>query len=201
MAVLGPNCHRYVELYQAVPGGGMVLVPLNQRHTETELRYALEDSGTKVLFAGRDVGSLGDCVDHVVDMDRGYEDLLAAATPSEVPELDEQTLAGLFYTGGTTGAAKGVMLTHRNLVANALHFQVFWPFRPDTCWMIAAPLFHAAGSIAVLSTMWNAGRQVVLPAFDPAGGARPRGRPRRDRHLGRAHHAGGDERRAGGPAP
>jgi len=41
VAVVGPNCHRYVELYQAVPGGGMVLVPLNQRHTEAELRYAL----------------------------------------------------------------------------------------------------------------------------------------------------------------
>lgn len=168
VAVLGPNCHRYVELYQAVPGGGMVLVPLNQRHTDVELRYALEDSGTSVLFAGRDIGSLGDCVDHVIDMDRGYEALLAAARPAELEDLDEQTLAGLFYTGGTTGAAKGVMLTHRNLVANAMHFQVFWPFRPDTCWMITAPLFHAAGSIAVLATTWNAGRQVVLPAFDPA---------------------------------
>ncbi len=168
VAVVGPNCHRYVELYEAVPGGGMVLVPLNQRHTEAELRYALEDSGAKVLFAGRDIGSLGDCVDHVVDMGNGYEALLAAAAPAEAPDLDEQTLAGLFYTGGTTGAAKGVMLTHRNLVANAMHFQAFWPFRPDTCWLIAAPLFHAAGSIAVLAMMWNAGHQVVLPAFDPA---------------------------------
>jgi long-chain acyl-CoA synthetase len=168
VAVVGPNCHRYVELYQAVPGGGMVLVPLNQRHTEAELRYALEDSGAKVLFAGRDIGALGDCVDQVVDMGDGYEELLASATPAELPDIDDQTLAGLFYTGGTTGAAKGVMLTHRNLVANALHFQAFWPFRPDTCWLIAAPLFHAAGSIAVLATIWNAGRQVVLPAFDPA---------------------------------
>ena len=45
VAVVGRNCHRYLELYQAVPGAGMVLVPLNQRHTEAELRYALEDSG------------------------------------------------------------------------------------------------------------------------------------------------------------
>src|SRR3954454_18089795 len=55
IAVVGLNCHRYVELYQAVPGAGMVLVPLNQRHTEAELRYALEDAGAKVLFAGREV--------------------------------------------------------------------------------------------------------------------------------------------------
>ena len=60
------------------------------------------------------------------------------------------------------------MLTHRNLVANAFHYQVFAPFRPETCWLIVAPLFHAAGSIAVLATVWHAGRHVVLPAFDPA---------------------------------
>ena len=60
------------------------------------------------------------------------------------------------------------MLTHRNLVANAFHFQAFAAFRPETCWLIVAPLFHAAGSIAVLATVWHAGRHVVLPAFDPA---------------------------------
>jgi long-chain acyl-CoA synthetase len=168
VAVVGPNCHRYVELYQAVPGGGMVLVPLNQRHTETELRYALEDSGARVLFAGRDIGDLGDCVEHVVDLDAGYEALLATAPPVDLQSGDDNALAGLFYTGGTTGAAKGVMLTHRNLVANAMNFQAFLPFRPETCWLIAAPLFHAAGSIAVLATVWNGGRQMVLPMFDPA---------------------------------
>lgn len=169
VAIVGPNCHRYLEIYQAVPGAGQVLVPLNQRHSTAELRYALEDSGAKVLFAGRDVQGLEDSVAHVIDLGDGYEDLLARASPAEFPEtVSETTLAGLFYTGGTTGAAKGVMLTHRSLVANALHFQVFWPFRPDTCWLIAAPLFHLAGSIAVLSTVWNAGRQVVLPGFSAA---------------------------------
>ncbi len=44
VAVVGPNCHRYVELYQSVPGSGLALVPLNQRHTDAELNYALDDS-------------------------------------------------------------------------------------------------------------------------------------------------------------
>src|SRR5207247_926365 len=47
-----------------------------------------------------------------------------------------------------------------------MHFGVCWPFTPDTRWLIVAPLFHAAWSIAVLVTVWNAGHQVVLPAFD-----------------------------------
>ena len=53
------------------------------------------------------------------------------------------------------------MLTHRNLTANALHFQASFPFRSDTRWLVAAPLFHAAGSIAVLATVWHAGGHVV----------------------------------------
>jgi long-chain acyl-CoA synthetase len=167
VAVAGGNCHRYLELYQAVPGAGMVLVPLNQRHTAAELGYALKDSGARVLFAGSGVDYPRGVVERVIDLEDGYEALLADAEAAAFPDdLSADAAAGFFYTGGTTGAAKGVILTHRNLVANALHFQVAFPFRSDTCWLIAAPLFHAAGSIAVLAIVWHAGRQVVLPAFD-----------------------------------
>ena len=167
VAVVGPNSHRYLELYQAVPGAGMVIVPLNQRHTSEELRYALEDSGAKILFDGRDDEAPLSSVEHIVDLGDGYEELVRGARPADFSDdLPEDAVAGLFYTGGTTGTAKGVMLTHRNLVANAMHFQVCWPFGRDTCWLVVAPLFHLAGSIAVLATVWNAGRQVVLPAFE-----------------------------------
>lgn len=168
VAIVGHNCHRYLEVYQAVAGAGMVLVPLNQRHTAAELSYAIEDSGAKVVFADAGIEYSSDCVEHAFDLDAGYEALLAAAQAERFPDLvDPDALAGLFYTGGTTGAAKGVMLTHRNLVSNALHFQAVSAFRADTCWLIVAPLFHAAGSLAVLATVWHGGRHVVLPAFDP----------------------------------
>jgi long-chain acyl-CoA synthetase len=49
-----------------------------------------------------------------------------------------------------------------------MHFGACWPFTSDTRWLVAAPLFHAAGSLAVLATVWNAGQHVMLPAFDPA---------------------------------
>jgi long-chain acyl-CoA synthetase len=168
VAVVGRNCHRYLELYQAVPGAGMVLVPLNQRHTAAELEYALRDSGARVLFAAAGVDLPPGVVEHVIDLDAGYEGLLAAAPAAEFDEaLPAETIAGLFYTGGTTGASKGVILTHRNLIANAFHFQAQFAFRPDTTWLVAAPLFHAAGSIAVLATVWHGGCQVPLPQFDP----------------------------------
>jgi long-chain acyl-CoA synthetase len=167
IAVVGGNCHRYLELYQGVPGAGLCIVPLNPRHTSVELRYAIEDAGARVLFTGIGDQGLGDIVEHVFDLGEGYESLIANASPAEISDdLEDETLAGLFYTGGTTGAAKGVMLTHRNLVANAMHFALTWPFTPDTRWLVIAPLFHAAGSVAVLSTIWNAGQHVLLPAFD-----------------------------------
>ena len=169
VAVVGANCHRYLELYQTIPGAGLAIVPLNQRHTDAELRYALEDAGARVLFAGREVGDLPGCVEQVIDLGSGYEQLIASGAPIDfATDVTEDDVAGLFYTGGTTGAAKGVILTHRNLVANALHFQAAWPFGPDTCWLIVAPLFHAAGSIAVLATVWHGGRQVVLGGVDAA---------------------------------
>jgi long-chain acyl-CoA synthetase len=127
------------------------------------------DSGANVLFTGIGDTGLVDTVEHLFDLGDGYETLLASANPVDPPEdLPEDGVAGFFYTGGTTGAAKGVMLTHRNLLANAMHFGLCWPFTVDTTWLVIAPLFHAAGSIAVLATVWNAGRHILLPAFDPA---------------------------------
>src|ERR1700755_34970 len=86
VAVVGRNCHRYLELYQAVPGAGMVLVPLNQRHTATELAYALRDSGAKVLFAADGVDYPSGVVEHVIGLDDGYEAMLAAAAPADFPD-------------------------------------------------------------------------------------------------------------------
>ena len=146
VAVLAQNSHRYLELYQAVPGAGLVLVPLNHRHADAELGYALEDSGARVLFADRAVGDLPACVEHVIDAADGHEDLIARAAPADFPDdVAEDDLAGIFYTGGTTGGAKGVMLRHRSLVSNALHLQAVLPFEPETCFLLVAPMFHLAG--------------------------------------------------------
>jgi long-chain acyl-CoA synthetase len=161
VAVIARNCHQYLELLQAIPGAGMVVVPLAPSLGPRELRHALEDSGARVAFASDPVP--GNLVRHAIRMGGEYEALLASVEPCDVPAgISEDSLAGLFYTGGTTGPAKGVMLTHRNLVANALHIQTCLPFGPDTRWLIAAPLFHVSGSLALLATAWNAGSHVVL---------------------------------------
>ena len=168
VAVVAQNSHRSLELYQAVPGAGLALVPLNHRHADAELRYAIEDAGARVLLADREIADLPPCVEHVVDAAAGHDELLAASAPADFPDdVAEDDIAGLFYTGGTTGRSKGVILRHRALVSNALHLQAVLPFEQATCFLLVAPMFHLAGTLGVLATTWHAGRQVVMRAFDP----------------------------------
>ena len=114
VAVAGANCHRYLELYQAIPAAGLVVVPLDHRHGPAELRHALEDAGAAALFAGPEIGVPPGAAAHVIDLDDGYEAALAAVPPADFPDVAPDDLAGLFFTGGTTGAAKSVMLDTRS---------------------------------------------------------------------------------------
>lgn len=168
IAILAANTNHYIESYVAIPAAGFVIVPLNTRHAEPELRYAIEDSGAKILVTDRCPGSLSELVDCVVMIPDEYEALLDAADEAELGGgITEDSLAGLFYTGGTTGASKGVMLTHRNLIANAFHFMTMAPPAIDSVFLIMAPLFHAAGSNGVLGGIWSGSCQIPLKVFDP----------------------------------
>jgi len=169
VAILALNSHQYLEVYLAVPASGRVVVPLNTRHAEPELRYALEDSGTRLLITDRDPGALAQTVERVIRLPEEYETLLATTPEAELGAgLTEDTLAGLFYTGGTTGASKGVMLSHRNLIANTTNWLIATQQGPEDTYLVMAPLFHAAGSLAVLATVWVGGCQVLIPGFDAA---------------------------------
>jgi long-chain acyl-CoA synthetase len=169
VAVLAANCHQYVESYLGVPAAGMVFVPLNTRHAVPELEYALRDSGSRVLLTDRDPAPFRGLVDHVVELGEGYDALLASASPASLGEgLAEHDLAGIFYTGGTTGASKGVMLSHRNLMSHTLHWMAAVPHRPEDRFLVMAPMFHAAGTLGLLAAVWVGAAQVLLPAFAPA---------------------------------
>ncbi len=161
------NSAEYLELFVGIPCAGRAIVPHNTRWAEPELLYATTDAAATVLICDRDPGGLVDVVDRVIRLDTGeYEELLAAAPESE-PVVTPETLAGLFYTGGTTGASKGVMLSHANLMANAVHLQLSQPMADDDRYLTMAPMFHAAGVYNALSNIWIGCSNIVLPAFDP----------------------------------
>ncbi len=168
VAILADNSHVYMETYLGVPAGGLVVVPLNTRHAAPELRYALEDSGAKVLITDRDVSQ----VDHGVPTELNLADYNALIeSVADAPPLGvgvtENDLAGLFYTGGTTGKSKGVMLSHRNLIANTFHWLMAVAHGPADVELVMAPMFHAAGSNGILGAIWNTTKQITLGAFDP----------------------------------
>ena len=167
VAILAANGHAFVEAYLGVPAAGLVIVPINTRHAQPEIEYALRDSGSRVLLTDRDPAPFASLVDHVIRLGGEYESLLASAMRRDIGEgVFENDLAGLFYTGGTTGAAKGVMLSHRNLIANALHWMTAVHHTCDDRWLVMAPLYHAAGSNCVLPAVWTAATQVTLPSFN-----------------------------------
>ena len=176
IALWSSNSDRFLELFFAIPAAGRVIVPHNTRWAEPELIYATEDAGAKILVTDRDPGGLADSVERVIRLDTGeYDDLVdrarsvdETARSGEVVSPSPDDLAGLFYTGGTTGRSKGVMLTHANLMANAIHTQLTQPMRADDRYLTMAPMFHAAGLYSALALPLVGGANVILPGFDPA---------------------------------
>jgi long-chain acyl-CoA synthetase len=167
VALLSANSHRYLEAFLGIPAHGMILVPLNTRLAMPELRAILEDSGARILITDRDPGPLTSCVERVLSIPDDYERLLAGADPALAPlAYDENAVAALFYTGGTTGTPKGVMLTHRNLVANAFHKAVACSLGGRDVFLAAPAMFHVAGIAPLVSLVWLGGTTVTLPAFD-----------------------------------
>lgn len=168
VAILAANSQQYIETYMTVPAAGFAVVPLNTRHADAEIAYALQDSGAKLLLIDRAPGDLVGLVDRVIQIPDGYESWIGAADEIELGQgVDEQDLAGLFYTGGTTGASKGVMLSHRNLIANCHNWTAVTQPTSEDITLVMAPLFHAAGSNSVIASIWSGGTQLVIPAFNP----------------------------------
>jgi long-chain acyl-CoA synthetase len=171
VAVLMSNGHRYLECYFALPGMGAVMVPLNNRLAPPEMRYILEDAGVHTLVAddtyAETAQALAPHVKQVLVGVEPYESALRSAVPANLPVLvGEDDLAGLFYTGGTTGAAKGVMLTHRNLLANAMHITIALEYGERETYLHAAPMFHLADGASTYSVTWVGGCHTFLPAFE-----------------------------------
>ena len=126
VATLLWNSHRYLELHFAIPGSGAMIVPLNSRLAVPEMEYILKDAGVTHLvtdqFHAAIAEKLAPLVDHVIYAPDEYEHLVATHEPLPLPgPASENDPAGLYYTGGTTGPAKGVMLSHRALLAETVY--------------------------------------------------------------------------------
>ena len=167
VAWLCGNTHELLEAYFGVLLAGGVLLPLNIRLAAAEQRFCLDDSGATVLFRHPDQPDPAHHV-HTVVLDDGYERLLAAQPPDplEPPVIDEHAPAELFYTSGTTGDPKGVVLTHRNLYLHAIHSALTNALTGEDVILHTIPLFHVNGWGTPHYVTGLGGVHVLLPRFD-----------------------------------
>ena len=157
---LGPNSLAHMECWLGLPAFGKVLVDLNYRLSVEELTFMVADAGLEALIT--DDPRAEQLGVPVVD----YE-ALVSGPEHEFPGVDEDALAAISYTGGTTGTPKGVMLSHRNLVSNALHNLAVTGHAREDRWLHVCPMFHVAGTSNVFACTWVGARSVILPRFEP----------------------------------
>ena len=186
VAFLSANCHRLLEAYYGVVEAGAVLLPLNIRLAPQELAYILNDSGARVLFFQSHFLELVESfrpkltsiknfysLDAATEADwlstQNYEALLSASSPyrADIMQVDENSLAELFYTSGTSAEPKGVMLTHRNIYLHALNAGLALHTDNEAVELHTIPLFHANGwGVAHFLTLLG-GKHVMIQKFDP----------------------------------
>jgi len=169
------NHPRYLELLWACWWAGLVAVPVNAKLHPREVEWIIDNAQARWAFVTADVApdTLAG-LERQIDVESAAADALLAADegtplPEPVPREPNDT-AWLFYTSGTTGRPKGVMLTHRNLMTMGLcYFVDVDPVAPDDAIVYGAPISHGAGLYAIPHLM--AGARHVVPAsggVDPA---------------------------------
>jgi acyl-CoA synthetase (AMP-forming)/AMP-acid ligase II len=180
VALFAPNTPHYVAVFHGVLRANAIVTSVNSLYTPGELAHQLSDSGAKLLFtvspfldrataAAAEVGLAPEAI-VVLDGAEGHaslRDLLATTAEPPAQTVTAADTAVLPYSSGTTGRAKGVVLTHRNLVANLQQISAMGDVSSDTKILAVLPFFHIYG----MTVMMNQGLHkratvVTMPRFD-----------------------------------
>ena len=183
VAILSLNSDRYAEYLLAVPWAGAAVNPVNIRWSPAEIAYSMTDSDTHVLLIddafvpmaplllekAPGLTTLIHCGDGPTpDGMLSYEQLLAGADPVPDAYRSGDDLAGVYYTGGTTGFPKGVMLSHTNFVSSGMGTVASGELlKAGSVLLHAAPMFHLADLAAWCGLTILGGTHVMVPFFEP----------------------------------
>lgn len=180
VAILALNSDHYLETVFAVPWAGGIIVPINTRWSQPEIAYTLADAGVRILVVDEHFVELaqtlvaGSAIRVVQFGPTAAPGCVALESLIEsLPAIDEagrggDDVSGIFYTGGTTGRSKGVMLTHTNHVTNSLQLAAMMRAPEGLSYLHAAPMFHIADALCVYMVTSLGGTHHVIPRFEPA---------------------------------
>jgi fatty-acyl-CoA synthase len=185
VVLLAPNCHRFMECFYGVTAIGAVLVPLNYRLVPSDFTYIINHSQATVFITDDELLAVAEQirpelteVKHFITWSLtgepartgwlDFDELLAHSSPAAPadPGLRESDLATLNYTSGTTARPKGVMMTHRNLYANALNSIMHLEVTQADTILHTLPMFHANGWGSPFFVTAMGGEHVVLRKVD-----------------------------------
>ena len=164
VCILSPNSHFFLESYYGVTQIGAILVPLNYRLAAADHQYIINHAGVKAVLVDSEYTRVVDeirpelkTVEHWIVARHGddaigggwtdWEALIERqpGTPTPAVEIDENDVASINYTSGTTARPKGVMLTHRNCYLNAYNFIAHLRIAHEDVELWTLPMFHANG--------------------------------------------------------
>jgi acyl-CoA synthetase (AMP-forming)/AMP-acid ligase II len=146
VAFVSHNCARLFTAFFGVCGYGGVLVPINFRLSPGEVQYIVEHSGSTALYVDPELAdSLSEVKTEHVFVLGDDDDLYAAGVEPRPWEPDENAIATINYTSGTTARPKGVTITHRNIWTNALTFALHAGVTDRDVYLHTLPMFHANG--------------------------------------------------------
>jgi acyl-CoA synthetase (AMP-forming)/AMP-acid ligase II len=176
--ILSPNCLEYGIAFHAIATLGGIVTPINPLYTHHEITHQLKDSGARFLVtvpacvekvsqAARDAGIEELFVFGSADGATSFDTLMIDNGRLDQVEVDPEDLVALPYSSGTTGLPKGVMLTHRNLVANICQMEGLNYFYETDTLICVLPLFHIYGLVVILNMgLFSGATVVMMPRFD-----------------------------------
>lgn len=182
VALLSLNSDRFIEYFYGTVWGGGAMMPMNIRWAPAECAYALNDAGAEILVVDdafakavpairAEVPGLKTLIycgdDETPEGMLNYEDIIAKAKPAEDANRGGDDLAGIFYTGGTTGFPKGVMLSHTNFYVGGISNAQELDLSDGDRYLHAAPMFHIADLLWFVAVSFVGGTHVTIPMFTP----------------------------------
>lgn len=182
IAIFAPNCPAWVTAFHGVLRANAAVTSANPLYSAREFAHQLQDSDAKAVFTvaaclerateAADAAAIPRAAIFVLDEAPGHRslsELIDAATEPPQLSISPSSLAALPYSSGTTGLPKGVMLTHRNLVANLVQTAAITPIDSDAVVLAVLPFFHIYGMTVIMNqALLRRATLVTMSRFDLA---------------------------------